>query len=42
MSIFSSPIHLERLTGGAYRRIWTPLGKEILFVDNANGESQTK
>ena len=32
-------IYMERLTEGGYKRIWTPLGKELLFVDNEKGES---
>ncbi len=31
--------YMKRLTNGGYQRIWTPLGKEILFVDTADGES---
>ncbi len=31
--------YMAHLTHGMYRRIWTPLGKDILFVDNADGES---
>jgi uncharacterized protein YhaN len=31
--------YLEQITGGKYRRIWTPLANDILFVDSANGES---
>ena len=31
-------IYLSRLTGGKYTRIWTPLGKNELRVDNAEGQ----
>jgi uncharacterized protein YhaN len=31
--------YLARLTGGRYRRVWTPLGENTLLVDGANGES---
>jgi uncharacterized protein YhaN len=31
--------HLERLTQGRYRRIWTPLAENTLRVDHADGES---
>jgi hypothetical protein len=31
--------YLARLTGGRYRRVWTPLGENTLRVDDANGES---
>lgn len=30
--------HLERLTVGRYRRIWTPLDEDILYVDNDEGK----
>jgi len=31
-------IYLSRLTGGRYRRVWTPLGHRVLRVDDANGK----
>jgi len=31
--------HLERLTGGRYPRVWTPLANDILLVDNRDGQS---
>jgi uncharacterized protein YhaN len=31
--------YLERLTGGRYQRVWTPLGENTLLVDDANGQS---
>lgn len=31
-------VHVE-LTGGKYRRVWTPLANDILLVENAEGES---
>ncbi|MEM6329856.1 MAG: AAA family ATPase [Planctomycetota bacterium] len=31
--------HLERLTGGRYPRVWTPLANDILLVDNRHGQS---
>ena len=31
--------YLDQLTGGEYRRIWTPLADDILLVENAAGES---
>jgi uncharacterized protein YhaN len=30
--------YLERLTGGRYRRVWTPLGEHVLRVDDEQGE----
>ena len=30
--------YLARLTGGRYRRVWTPLGENTLRVDDADGE----
>ncbi len=29
--------HLERLTRGKYTRVWTPLGEDLLKVDDADG-----
>jgi uncharacterized protein YhaN len=29
----------ENFTGGRYRRVWTPLAKNLLFVDTREGES---
>ncbi len=31
--------YLDRLTGGRYRRVWTPLGEDVLMVDDAEGNS---
>ena len=31
--------YLARLTGGRYRRVWTPLGENTLLVDDAEGQS---
>jgi uncharacterized protein YhaN len=31
--------YLERLTQGRYTRVWTPLGEDVLHVDDARGES---
>jgi uncharacterized protein YhaN len=31
--------HLERLTSGKYRRVWTPFGERELRVDDAEGKS---
>ena len=31
--------YLERLTGGRYRRVWTPLGEHSLRVDDAEGHA---
>ncbi len=31
--------YLARLTGGHYRRIWTPLADDVLLVDTADGQS---
>jgi uncharacterized protein YhaN len=31
--------YMSQLTGGRYTRIWTPLAHDILFVDNADGQS---
>jgi uncharacterized protein YhaN len=31
--------YLRRLTGGRYRRVWTPLGHRVLRVDDAQGRS---
>jgi len=30
--------YLEQITQGRYRRVWTPLGENVLFVDTADGE----
>ena len=30
---------LEEITGGAYVRVWTPLGEDVLFVDDNSGQS---
>ena len=30
--------YLERLTSGRYRRVWTRLGEEVLYVDDADGK----
>jgi len=31
--------YLDRLTCGRYRRVWTPLGEDVLRVDDAEGNS---
>jgi len=31
--------YLHQLTGGRYSRVWTPLGEDILLVDDARGRS---
>lgn len=31
--------YLSRLTGGHYKRIWTPLGEQVLYVDDSDGHS---
>ncbi len=31
--------YLDRLTGGRYHRVWTPLGEDVLRVDDADGNS---
>jgi hypothetical protein len=31
--------YLEKLTGGRYRRIWTPLAHDVLLVENGDGQS---
>ena len=31
--------YMKQLTSGKYTRIWTPLAHDILFVDNAEGQS---
>ena len=31
--------YMAKLTGGQYRRIWTPLANDVLLVDNADGQS---
>lgn len=31
--------YLQRLTAGRYRRVWTPLGEDILYVDDARGNA---
>ncbi|QDU94877.1 ATP-binding protein [Lignipirellula cremea] len=31
--------YLRKLTGGQYKRVWTPLGKDVLQVDDALGQS---
>ncbi|NOY28758.1 MAG: AAA family ATPase [Planctomycetes bacterium] len=31
--------YMAKLTGGEYRRVWTPLANDVLLVENAAGES---
>ena len=31
--------YMSRLTGGEYKRVWTPLANDILLVENSAGES---
>lgn len=31
--------YLSQLTGERYARVWTPLGEDVLFVEDENGES---
>ncbi|HYO25278.1 MAG TPA: hypothetical protein VEQ85_10025, partial [Lacipirellulaceae bacterium] len=31
--------YMAKLTGGQYRRIWTPLAHDVLLVENAEGQS---
>lgn len=31
--------YLDRMTEGRYRRVWTPLGEDVLLVDDAKGKS---
>jgi hypothetical protein len=31
--------YMAQLTGGRYRRIWTPLAHDVLLVENADGQS---
>jgi uncharacterized protein YhaN len=31
--------YLDRLTGGRYRRVWTPLGERVLRVEDAEGRA---
>ncbi len=31
--------HLAKMTDGRYRRVWTPLAKDILLVENSAGDS---
>lgn len=33
--------YMEKLTGGEYKRIWTPLADDVLLVENSAGESLT-
>jgi len=33
--------YLARLTGGLYRRVWTPLGEHVLRVDDEQGDSRS-
>ena len=33
--------YLERLTGGRYRRVWTPLGESSLRIDDAEGRAMS-
>lgn len=33
--------YLQRLTGGHYQRIWTPLTEDVLYVDDQEGQSHT-
>jgi hypothetical protein len=32
-------VYLQRLTGGRYKRVWTPLGQHCLMVDDVQGAS---
>lgn len=38
-TLFEASEILEVLTEGRYRRVWTPLGEETLFVDDAEGNT---
>lgn len=33
--------YLDRLTRGRYRRVWTPLGEDVLLIDDAEGNRLT-
>jgi len=33
--------YLGRLTGGRYNRVWTPLGEQVLYVDDFDGHSHS-
>ncbi len=39
-TLIEASAHLERLTQGHYRRVWTPLGEQTLRVDDHQGQSR--
>lgn len=40
-TLAEASIHLAKLTGGQYTRIWTPLAEDVLYVETPAGESLT-
>ncbi len=38
-TLAEASITMEKLTGGEYRRVWTPLADDVLLVENSAGES---
>ncbi len=38
-TLAEASIHLAKLTGGQYTRVWTPLADDILLVETSEGES---
>ena len=38
-TLFEASELLREMTGGRYRRVWTPLGEETLYVDDADGNT---
>ena len=40
-TLAEASIHLAKLTGGQYTRVWTPLAEDVLYVETSTGESLT-
>jgi len=38
-TLSAASAYLKRLTGGQYLRVWTPLGKDVLNLDDRKGQS---
>lgn len=38
-TLSEASLYLEKLTAGRYTRIWTPLGKNVLRIDDADGQA---
>ena len=38
-TLIEASAYLQRLTSGHFTRVWTPLGDDVLFVDDSDGKS---